>query len=136
MVFAVNPMPAGEQHVRPLAGRFRDFLRLLLACGSTTTLEQAGDWTREQFDTYLRAPENAVTPDAQAVLERIAAAFRLTPMEAPFSYIKGVQASFDGGKLHYTDEYYDTLGLARPDRREPASQGFEFEAVVFALEKE
>ena len=136
MVFAVNPMPAGEQHVRPLAGRFRDFLRLLLACGSTTTLEQAGDWTREQFDTYLRAPENAVTPDAQAVLERIASAFRLTPMEDPFSYIKGVQASFDGGKLHYTDEYYDTLGLARPDRREPASQGFEFEAVVFALEKE
>lgn len=60
MVFAVNPMPAGEQHVRPLAGSFRDFLRLLLACGSTTTLEQAGDWTREQFDTYLRAPENAV----------------------------------------------------------------------------
>ena len=130
MVFAVNPMPAGEQHVRPLAGSFRDFLRLLLACGSTTTLEQAGDWTREQFDTYLRAP------DAQAVLERIASAFRLTPMEDPFSYIKGVQASFDGGKLHYTDEYYDTLGLARPDRREPASQGFEFEAVVFALEKE
>ena len=113
MVFAVNPMPAGEQHVRPLAGSFRDFLRLLLACGSTTTLEQAGDWTREQFDTYLRAP-----------------------MEDPFSYIKGVQASFDGGKLHYTDEYYDTLGLARPDRREPASQGFEFETVVFALEKE
>ena len=94
-------------------------------------------WSRrEQFDTYLRAPENAVTPDAQAVLERIASAFRLTPMEDPFSYIKGVQASFDGGKLHYTDEYYDTLGLARPDRREPASQGFEFEAVVFALEKE
>ena len=84
MVFAVNPMPAGEQHVRPLAGSFRDFLRLLLACGSTTTLEQAGDWTREQFDTYLRAPENAVTPDAQAVLERIASAFRLTPMEDPF----------------------------------------------------
>ena len=83
-----------------------------------------------------KRPENAVTPDAQAVLERIASAFRLTPMEDPFSYIKGVQASFDGGKLHYTDEYYDTLGLARPDRREPASQGFEFEAVVFALEKE
>ena len=70
------------------------------------------------------------------MLERIASAFRLTPMEDPFSYIKGVQASFDGGKLHYTDEYYDTLGLAHPDRREPASQGFEFEAVVFALEKE
>lgn len=138
MVFVVDPLPpAGVQYVRPVANSFRDFLRLLLACGNTNPLNWVGDFrTREQFDATLRAPVNAVTPDAQAVLERIAAAFRLTPMEDPFSYIKGVQASFDGGKLHYTDEYYDTLGLARPDRREPASQGFEFEAVVFALEKE
>ena len=50
MVFAVNPMPAGEQYIRPLAHSFRDFLRLLLACGSTTALEQMGDWTREQYD--------------------------------------------------------------------------------------
>lgn len=104
--------------------------------GSTTTLEQAGDWTREQFDTYLRAPENAVTPDAQAVLERIASAFRLTPMEDPFSYIKGVQASFDGGKLHYTDEYYDTLAWPARTGANPLPRAFEFETVVFALEKE
>ena len=112
-------------------------LRLLLACGSTTTLEQAGDWTREQFDTYPPRPGKR----RHAGCTGGAGAHRLRlplspPMEDPFSYIKGVQASFDGGKLHYTDEYYDTLGLARPDRREPASQGFEFEAVVFALEKE
>ena len=119
MVFAVNPMPAGEQYVRPLAHSFRDFLRLLLACGSTTALEQMGDWTREQYDAWLRAPENAVTAEGRAVLSRIAAVFRLTPMEDPFGSVKEIQASFDGGKLRYTDEYYDTLGLERPGRGNP-----------------
>ena len=85
MVFAVNPMPAGDQYVRPLAHSFRDFLRLLLACGSTTALEQMGDWTREQYDAWLRAPENTVTAEGRAVLERIAAAFHLIPMEDPFA---------------------------------------------------
>ena len=70
------------------------------------------------------------------MLSRIAAAFRLTPMEDPFAYVKEVQASFDGGKLRYTDEYYDTLELARPDGSESPSQSSAFEAVVFALEKE
>ena len=93
MVFAVKPHACRRAACPPPGRQLPGLLRLLLACGSTTTLEQAGDWTREQFDTYLRAPENAVTPDAQAVLERIAADFRLTPMEDPFSYIKGVQAS-------------------------------------------
>lgn len=119
MVFAVNPIPAGDRYIRPLAHSFRDFLRLLLACGSTTALEQMGDWTREQYDAWLRAPENAVTAEGRAVLSRIAAAFRLTPMEDPFAYVKEVQASFDGGRLRYTDEYYDTLGLERPSRGNP-----------------
>lgn len=119
MVFAVNPIPAGEQYVRPLAHSFRDFLRLLLACGSAAALEQMGDWTREQLDAWLRAPENAVTAEGRAVLSRIAAAFRLTPMEDPFGSVKEIQASFDGGRLRYTDEYYDTLGLERPSRGNP-----------------
>lgn len=119
MVFAVNPMPAGEQYVRPLAHSFRDFLRLLLACGSAAALEQMGDWTREQYDAWLRAPENAVTAEGQAVLSRIAAVFHLTPMEDPFGFVKEIQASFDGGRLRYTDEYYDTLGLERPSRGNP-----------------
>ena len=119
MVFAVNPMPAGDQYVRPLAHSFRDFLRLLLACGSTTALEQMGDWTREQYDAWLRAPENTVTAEGRAVLERIAAAFHLIPMEDPFGSVKEIQASFDGGRLRYTDEYYDTLGLERPGRGNP-----------------
>ena len=137
MVFAVNPMLPESSMSAPWQAASGTFcacsgLRLHYHFGAGRRLDAGA--VRHLSPRPL---ENAVTPDAQAVLERIAAAFRLTPMEDPFSYIKGVQAaSFDGGKLHYTDEYYDTLGLARPDRREPASQGFEFETVVFALEKE
>ena len=135
MVFVVDPLPpAGVQYVRPVANSFRDFLRLLLACGNTNPLNWVGDFpTREQFDAALRAPENAVTPDAQEVLERIAAAFHLAPMEDPFSYIKGVQASFDGGKLRYTNEYYDTLGLPRPDGSEPPASEHEFATIITFL---
>ena len=133
MVFAVNPMPAGDRYVRPLARSFRDFLRLLLACGSTAALEQMGDWTREQYDAWLHAPENAVTAEGRAVLERIAAAFPLTPMEDPFAYVKEVQASFDGGRLRYTNEYYDTLGLARPDGSEPPASEREFATIITFL---
>ena len=133
MVFAVNPMPAGDRYVRPLARSFRDFLRLLLACGSTAALEQLGDWTREQLDDWLRAPENAVTAEGRAVLDRLAAALRLAPMEDPFAYVKEVQASFDGGRLRYTNEYYDTLGLARPDGSEPPASEREFATIITFL---
>ena len=54
-------------------------------------------------------------------------------MEDPFSYIKGVQASFDGGKLRYTNEYYDTLGLPRPDGSEPPASEHEFATIITFL---
>ena len=133
MVFAVNPIPAGNQYIRPLARSFRDFLRLLLACGSAAALEQMGDWTREQYDAWLRAPENAVTAEGRAVLDRIAAVFHLTPMEDPFGSVKEIQASFDGGRLRYTNEYYDTLGLARPDGSEPPASESEFATIITFL---
>ena len=85
----VNPMPAGEPACPPPGRQLPGLSAPASACGSTTTLEQAGDWTREQFDTYLRAPENAVTPDAQAVLERIAADFRLHPHGRPLFLHQG-----------------------------------------------
>lgn len=110
------------------------FLRLLLACGSTTTLEQAGDWTRSS-STYLRAPKRP-SRRMHRCWSASLSAFRLTPMEDPFLH-QGVQASFDGGKLHHTDDI--TTRWAWPARTgaNPLPQGFEFEArVVFASEKE
>ena len=37
MVFAVNPDSCVEENVYPLAASFRDFLRLLLACGTRSS---------------------------------------------------------------------------------------------------
>ena len=45
MVFAVNPMAAGE-HVQAVSRSFEDFLRLVLACGGSAAIEQARYWTR------------------------------------------------------------------------------------------
>ncbi|MEG2512178.1 MAG: hypothetical protein RSA52_02855 [Acetivibrio sp.] len=41
LVFAVSPSNANPDYVHPLANSFEDFLRLLLACGSADSLEQA-----------------------------------------------------------------------------------------------
>ena len=61
MVFAVNPESCAEENVYPLAVNFRDFLRLLLSCGTTTALEQIVWWTEAQFLAFL-AEEARQTP--------------------------------------------------------------------------
>jgi len=40
MVFSVSPMNTPGNYVHPVARDFRDFLRLLLACGDTAALER------------------------------------------------------------------------------------------------
>ena len=53
-VFAVSPMNTPGNTVHPLARDFKDFLRLLLACGDTAAPEQAsGWWDQAQFDAFL-----------------------------------------------------------------------------------
>ncbi len=135
MVFAVDPESCGEECVYPLAADFRDFLRLILACAGTTAAEQIAWWSRADFDTFLASEDNTVRPEQRAVLETLARELRLTPMEQPYDYVKEIQARFDRSKLRYTDAYYDTLGLARPDGTEPVHQGFDFPPVIFTFEK-
>ena len=36
-----------DKYVYPLAANFKDFLRLILACGSTTAVEQIIGWSKE-----------------------------------------------------------------------------------------
>lgn len=131
MVFAVNPESCVEENVYPLAASFRDFLRLLLACGTTTALEQIIWWTEEQFQAFLA--EDETPPERTAVLEKIRQAFHLEPMEKPYQYVKTLQAGFDAGRLRYSDEYYEVTGRARPDGTYVESQGFEFPPVTFTF---
>lgn len=53
MVFAVDPMGTHKDYVYPVAKSLPDFLRLVLACGSTAAVQQAYGWTEAQFRDFL-----------------------------------------------------------------------------------
>ena len=105
MVLAVSPMNSAPDFVHPLSKDFADFLRLLLACGDVAALEQAWMWDEAQFEAFLR--NNPPTQAQQVRLSEVAARLNLTPMEHPWAYLKELQASFDYGKIKYTEDYYD-----------------------------
>ena len=109
MVFAVSPMNGAPDFVHPLANSFEDFLRLLLACGDAAALEQAHQWQQPQFDAFLR--ENPLTKDQRRVLDALAEALHLTPIEEPWAYLHALQASFDPSKLRFSEEYYETVDI-------------------------
>ena len=97
MVFAVSPMNPAPHYVHPVAQNFSDFLRLLLACGDSAALEQAWQWTREQFQAFLA--DAPCTEEQKTALDRIARRTGLTPMEDPWRYLRDLQRAFDPGKL-------------------------------------
>ena len=132
--------PCGEQYVYPLARDFRDFLRLILAVRNTNPLQQMIGWDKAQYLDFL-CSEQALGEDsskqASAVLDAISDKLGLTPMEQPFEYVKKIQQEFPYQNIVYSNEYYDTLGLSRPDGSEPeAENGAEFAAVSFEFETE
>lgn len=135
MVFAVNPETCVNQYVYPLAMNFKDFLCLILACGSTTAVEQIIGWSKEQFEAFLVSNDNAVLPEQKNILDRIKAEVKLTPMENPYEYVKAVQEQYDDSKIKFTNDYYDTLGLERPDGSENDVQYVEFATVAFSFSK-
>ncbi len=135
MVFAVDPETCVDQYVYPLAMNFKDFLCLILACGSTTAVEQIIGWSKEQFEAFLVSNDNAVLPEQKNILDRIKAELKLTPMENPYEYVKAVQEQYDDSKIKFTNDYYDTLGLERPDGSENDVQYVEFATVSFSFAK-
>ena len=52
-----------------------------------------------------------------------------------YEYVKTVQAQFDDGKIKYSNEYYNVLGLERPDGSESDQQLMTFDEVVFSFVK-
>lgn len=135
MMFAVNPETCVDKQVYPLAMNFKDFLRLILACGSTTAVEQIVGWSKEQFEEFLHSDGNAMFPEQKVVLEKIQSDLKLTPMENPYEYVKEVQALHDDSKIIFSNEYCDTLGLERPDGSEYEAQYTAFTSVVVAFVK-
>ena len=135
MVFAINPESCVDKYVYPLAMNFKDFLRLILTCGSTTAVEQIIGWSKEQFESFLVSEDNSKQPEQERVLTEIKKVLKLEPKENPYEYVKSVQELFDDSKIKFSNDYYDTLGLERPDGSENETQKFEFIPVTFSIVK-
>lgn len=137
MVFAVNPETCVDQYVYPLAMNFKDFLRLILSCGSTTAVEQIIGWSKEQFENFVVSEDNTIHPEQQKVLDVIKSSLKLKPMDEPYGYVKSVQEQFNNCRceIKYSNEYYDTLGLERPDGTESYMKLLEFAPVTFTFVK-
>ena len=114
MVFAANPESCAESYVYPLAQTFEDFLRLVISCGSANPVEQIVWMSREQFEQHRRQVMQEAEAKQRALLETLCREFELTPMDDPYGYVRTLQQSFDGSRIQFSDEYYDTLGLECP----------------------
>ena len=136
MVFAVNPETAEENYVRPIAGNFADFLKLILACKGTTAAEQISGWTKKQFEDFLKSDDPDFAAKRQPVLDKIRNELGINPIENPFEYVKKLQAEFDYSKIRFTAEYYDVLGLEPPEGILEIERVYEgFETVEIKIEK-
>ena len=77
--------------------------------------------------------DNAKHPEQEKVLSEIKTVLKLEPKENPYEYVKAVQELFDDSKIKFSNEYYDTLGLERPDGSASEMQMLEFDAVTFSV---
>lgn len=119
-VFCVDPaMGDIGTYVLPVAADGETFLRYLLYCRDANPLTQLHWMDETRFRALLAEDGTARWPGCEtfyaekaAALQAIAEAFGLAPQE-PFAEVKALQASFDPSVLHFSDEYYDVLGLER-----------------------
>ena len=138
MVFCVNPETCCDYNVYPIARNFCDFLGLILATGNTNTLQQIIWWDKKRFEDFVNSPEEQeyrVRPEVQGVLSTIRKGIDIAPIDTLFEYIKDLQSNFPYEQIPFTNEYYDTLGIERPDGTEPEENGFEFRAVEITVDK-
>ena len=138
MVFCVNPETCCDYNVYPIARNFCDFLGLILATGNTNTLQQIIWWDKKRFEDFVNSTEEQeyrVRPEVQGVLSTIRKGIDIAPIDTPFEYIKDLQSNFPYEQIPFTNEYYDTLGIERPDGTEPEENGFEFRAVEITVDK-
>ena len=138
MVFCVNPETCCDYNVYPIARNFCDFLGLILATGNTNTLQQIIWWDKKRFEDFVNSTEEQeyrVRPEVQGVLSTIRKGIDIAPIDTPFEYIKDLQSNFPYEQIPFSNEYYDTLGIERPDGTEPEENGFEFRAVEITVDK-
>ena len=134
MVFACNPESCADQNVYPLAATFKDFIRLILACGTVNPVEQIVWMDKNKFEEHMASEAKILTNEQKIAVQQLQRELSLLPMENPFEYVKEIQKNFDGSKIQYSDEYYEVAGMENPKRVDTKDEHlFEFEPVVFEI---
>ncbi|NLC96870.1 MAG: hypothetical protein GX675_04790 [Erysipelotrichaceae bacterium] len=113
MVFASNPESCADHYVYPLAANFKDFMRLILFCGTANPIEQIIWMDKKQFDQHLLEEKEIQTEQQKELLHSLGHELNIVPMEEPFEYVKNIQFNFDDSNIKYSDEYYNVLGITR-----------------------
>ena len=97
----------------------------------------AASFRKNAIESFLHSDDNAILPQQEQVLDVIRRQLQLQPMEDAFAYVKTLQAQCgDLSLICYSDEYYDTLGLPRPDGTQPEADQMSFGTVEFRFERE
>ena len=134
MVFACNPESCADQNVYPVAATFKDFIRLILACGTVNPVEQIVWMDKNKFEEHMASEAKILTNEQKIAVQQLQRELSLLPMENPFEYVKEIQKNFDGSKIQYSDEYYEVAGMENPKRVDTQDEHlFEFEPVVFEI---
>lgn len=113
MVFASNPESCADTYVYPLARNFKEFLGLIVACGSANPIEQIVWMSKEQFEQHIKEEQAVRTNEQNIVLQQLKNKMDIAPIDNPYEYVKEIQKNFDSSKIEYSDEYYDFLGIER-----------------------
>ena len=88
MVFACNPDTCADVFVYPLARTFEDFMRLILACGSTNPIEQIIWMDKDKFEKHLKEEEAIRTEEQKATLSYLETELEISPIDNPYDYVK------------------------------------------------
>ena len=128
IIFCVNPDTCCEYYVYPLAKNFKDFIGLILTTKNTNVMQQVILWDKAIYEEFINDPENIEYINSKKVLTALdkLRTLEVDEIEDPFEYIKNLQREFDYDKIEFTNEYYDTLGLERPDGSECEYNPVEF----------
>lgn len=116
-VFAANPESCCDRYVYPLAESFRDFLELIVACGSANPVEQSVWMSRPQFEQHLQREQAEAPAERAAFLACLRKELGICPKADPYGYVQSLQQGFEPGCVQFSDEYYEALGLSRPESR-------------------
>ena len=120
-VFCVDPA-MGEigKYVLPVGDNFRAFLSFVLFCRDANPLSQIWWMDEARFRALLEEDAAQSWPGCEdlfakkdAALSVVAEAFGLISAD-PFERVKAIQAAFAPSILHFSEEYYDVLGLESP----------------------